>query len=104
MEDIRKQEREEGMFKRGELPERFTAKKLFGWTNKRYNQEYWGRLERNQNRQKESQWKKNQPGKRRTTLETIEKEEEIKQGKLGIREWTDEDNEMDNIVDPYYEL
>jgi len=30
MEDIRKQEKEEGMFKRGELPERFMARKLFG--------------------------------------------------------------------------
>jgi len=30
MEDIRKQEKEEEMFKRGELPERFMARKLFG--------------------------------------------------------------------------
>jgi len=30
MEDIRKQEREEGMFRREELPGRFMAKKLFG--------------------------------------------------------------------------
>jgi len=30
MEDIRKQEKEEGMFKREELPERFIARKLFG--------------------------------------------------------------------------
>jgi len=30
MEDVRKQERKEGIFRRGELPERFTAKKLFG--------------------------------------------------------------------------
>jgi len=30
MEDIRKQEREKGTFRRGELPGRFTAKKLFG--------------------------------------------------------------------------
>jgi len=30
MEDIRKQEREEEMFRREELPGRFTAKKLFG--------------------------------------------------------------------------
>jgi len=30
MEDIRKQEREKGMFRRGELPRRFMAKKLFG--------------------------------------------------------------------------
>jgi len=30
MEDIRRQEKEEGTFQRGELPGRFTAKKLFG--------------------------------------------------------------------------
>ena len=29
MENVKKQEREEGMFKRGELPGRFTVKKLF---------------------------------------------------------------------------
>jgi len=44
MKDIRKQEREEGIFRRGELPRRFIAKKLFGWTDKRYDQEYWERL------------------------------------------------------------
>jgi len=47
MEDIRRQEREEGTFRRGELPGQFMAKKLFGWSDKRYNEEYWGRLERN---------------------------------------------------------
>jgi len=35
------------MFKRGELPEWFMARKLFGWLDKRYNKEYWARLERN---------------------------------------------------------
>ena len=104
MEDIRKQEREEEMFRREELPGRFTAKKLFGQTDKKYDQEYWGRLERNWNRWKGSQQKKNQPGKRRTTLETIKKEEEIKQGNSGIKEWTDEDDKIGNIADPYYEL
>ena len=77
MEDVRKQEREEGTYRKGELPGRFTAKKLFGWTDKRYDQEYWKRLERNWNRQKGSQWKKNQLGKRRITLEMIKEEEEI---------------------------
>ena len=47
MEDVAWQEREEGMFQRGELPGRFMARKLFGWSDKRYDQEYWGRLERN---------------------------------------------------------
>ena len=86
MENVRKQKREEGTFRRRELPGRFTAKKLFGWKNKRYDQEYWGRLEKNWNRWKGNQQKKNQPGKRRTMLETIKKEEKIKQGNLGIRE------------------
>jgi len=47
MENVRKQEKEEGMFKRGELPGQFTARKLFGWLDKRYNEEYWVKLERN---------------------------------------------------------
>jgi len=47
MKDVRKQEKEEGTFKRGELLGRFTARKLFGWSDKRYNKEYWARLERN---------------------------------------------------------
>jgi len=34
MEDIRQQEREEGTFRRGKLLGQFTAKKLFGWSNK----------------------------------------------------------------------
>jgi len=40
IEDVRKQEKEEGTFRKEELPGRFTAKRLFGWTNKRYDQEY----------------------------------------------------------------
>jgi len=47
MEDVARQEHEEGVYKRGELPGRFTARKLFGWSDKRYDQEYWGRLKRN---------------------------------------------------------
>jgi len=40
MEDMRKQEKEEEMFKRGELPGQFTARKLFRWSDKRYDEEY----------------------------------------------------------------
>jgi len=46
-EEINQQEREEGIFERRELPGRFTVKKLFGWSNKKYDEEYWERLERN---------------------------------------------------------
>ena len=39
-------------------------------------------------------------------METIkEEEEEIKQGNSEIKEWTEEDDDnMGNICDPYYEL
>jgi len=39
-------------------------------------------------------------------METIkEKEEEIEQRNSGIKEWTEEDDDdMENICDPYYEL
>ena len=60
MEDIARQEHEKGTFRRGELPGRFTARKLFGWSDKRYDQEYWGRLERNWR-----QWKGRQLGKKK---------------------------------------
>jgi len=40
------------------------------------------------------------------TIETIkEEEEEIEQESSGLKEWTEEDdNEIENICDPYYEL
>jgi len=40
------------------------------------------------------------------TMKTIKEEkEEIKQKSSGSKEWTEEDdNEMENICDPYYEL
>ena len=100
MENVRRQEREEGTFRRGELLGRFMAKKLFGWSDKRYDEEYWGRLERNWR-----QWK-GERRKGRRTMEMIEEEEkEIEQENSGIREWTEEDDdEVGNIVDPYYEL
>jgi len=47
MKDVRKQKRKERTFRRGELLGQFTARKLFGWSNKRYDEEYWARLERN---------------------------------------------------------
>ena len=52
IEEINWQEREEGVFERGELPERFIVKRLFKWSDKKYDEEYWGRLERNWRRWK----------------------------------------------------
>jgi len=73
---------------------------LFGWSDKRYDEEYWARLEKN--------WRRWKGGKTRgqRTMETIkEKEEEIEQESSGIKEWTEKDDkEIGNMVDPYYEL
>jgi len=40
MKDVRRQEREKGMFRREELLGRFTMKKLFRWSDKRYDEKY----------------------------------------------------------------
>jgi len=38
-------------------------------------------------------------------METIKEEEEIEQKNLGIREWTEEDdNKMGNIYNPYHNI
>jgi len=42
-----RQEREEGMFRWGELLGRFTTKKLYEWSDKQYDQEHWERMEKN---------------------------------------------------------
>ena len=47
MKDIARQEYEDRTFRREELSGRFMARKLFEQSNKWYDQEYWGRLERN---------------------------------------------------------
>ena len=75
MEEVNQQKKEEGAFRKEELPRRFTARKLFRWSDKRYDQEYWRRLERN--------WKKSKEERK-----TLEKDKD----------------EMDNMVNPYYEM
>ena len=97
MEDMVRQECEKEIFRRGELLERFTARKLFRWLDKRYNQEYWRRLEKNQ-----KQWKGKQSGEKR--IEMIAEKKKTKKENLKVREWIEDDNEMGNMVDPYYEL
>jgi len=81
-DDVARQECKEGIFRRGELLGIFMARKLYRWLDRQYDQEYWGRK-----------------------MEMIMEEEEIEEENSGVREWTEEDNnEMGNIVDPYYKL
>ena len=37
-------------FRRGELPGRYTVKLLYEWDDKKFDEEYWKKLERNWNR------------------------------------------------------
>ena len=86
------------MFRREELPGKFTARKLFGQLDKRYDQEYWGRLERNWR-----WWKGKQSEERK--MKTIVEEEEIKEENSGVREQMEKDDDkMSNIMDPCYKL
>ena len=78
MEEVARQEHKKGTFRREELPGKFIARKLFGWLDKQYDQEYWGRLERNWKR-----WKGKRP---RRMMEMIKEEEEIEQGESRLRE------------------
>ena len=54
--EIRRQEKidiaEERDFKRGELPGKFTAKMLYGWDDRKFEEEYLKKLERNWRRWK----------------------------------------------------
>jgi len=77
MEDVAWQECEEMTFKRGELLGKFTAKMLYGWSDKQYNQEYWERLERNW------RWWKGKRPARREMIKMIPEEEEEEE-KSGI--------------------
>ena len=75
---------------------KYMAKMLYGWDDRRFDEEYWGQLERNQKKQK---------GKGKKKLEKIddeeEEEEEIEKGR--IEEWNEED-EMGKMGDIYDEL
>ena len=61
---VRRQKREEKTFRRRELPGKFMAKKLFGWSDKRYDKEYWGKQERRTNKRKKN-LRNNQERRRR---------------------------------------
>ena len=90
-EEVRRQEAEENkkVFSR-ELPGRYTAKLLYGWGNKKYNKEYWKRMEENWR-----WWKKNPFSRysRNPFLKRIEEREEYKGGKIeeGDEEIDEED-------------
>ena len=50
---VRRQVEEKGEYRRMELPGKYTAKLLYGWDDRRFEEEYLDKLERNWKRWKE---------------------------------------------------
>ena len=71
-------------FKRGELPERYTAKLLYGWNDKKFDEEYLKKLQKNWNR-----WKKDR--------EEEEREDYMKKLEENL-EWNEEDEKMSRVI------
>jgi len=70
---------------------------LFGWSNGKYDRQYWQRLERNWRQWKQVKLAGGEKGRLTTVREVVEEE----RGK--IKEWNEED-EMGNMGDPTGEL
>ena len=71
-------------FRRGKLPGRYTAKLLYGWDNKKFDEEYLKKLQKNWNR-----WKNNRKEE--------EKEEYMKKLEKSL-EWNEKDEETSKII------
>ena len=73
--EVRRQEKVESDhdYWREGFPGKYVARKLFGWSDKQYDREYWEKLEKRWRRWR--RWKGLQPLKQRN-LETIRKEQE----------------------------
>ena len=78
--------------RREELLGRYMTKILYGWDDKRFDEEYWGWLERNWNK-----WK----GKGKERIDKEEEKEKFK--KERIEEWN-KDDEMGKMGDLYNKL
>ena len=90
IEDVVRQERKEDTFRRGELLGRFTARKIFGWSDKRYNQEYWRRIGddgKGDDKEEEEPWKQWKKKKKKSTRKIQESESGQKKTKKRWATW-----------------
>ena len=73
-------------FKRGELPGRHTVKLLYGWDNKKFDEEYLKKLERNWNR-----WKNNRKEGKKEYIKKLEEslEQNERDKQMSKRIWGD---------------
>jgi len=84
--EIRRQEKidmaEERDFRRGELPGKFTAKILYGWDDRKFEEEYLNKLEKNWKR-----WKEDRKIDESEYLKKVEEKMEEENKKIRGRDW-----------------
>ena len=84
--EVRRQEKidmaEERDFRRRELPGKFMAKMLYGWDNKKFENEYLKKLEKNWKR-----WKEDSQINESEHLKMIEEKMEEENKKIRRRDW-----------------
>ena len=80
--EVRRQEREVDEYKRMELPGKYTAKLLYGWDDRRFEEEYLNKLEKNWKK-----WKGDRKIDESEHLKRIEEKMEEEKEKIRGRDW-----------------
>jgi len=79
---VRQQVEEEGEYKRMELPGKYTAKLLYGWDDRRFEEEYLNKLEKNWKK-----WKGDRQIDENEHLRRMEEQMEEENEKMRGRDW-----------------
>ena len=79
---VRQEVEEEGDYKRMELPGKYTARVLYGWDDKKFEEEYLNKLERNWRR-----WKEDRKIDENEYLRRVEEQVEEDYEKIKGRDW-----------------
>jgi len=79
---VRRQEGEEDEYKRMELPGKYTAKLLYGWDDRKFEEEYLNKLEKNWKR-----WKEDRRIDESEHLRSVEEQMEEENEKIRRRDW-----------------
>ena len=82
---MRRQVREDEEYRRMELPGKYTAKLLYGWDDRKFEEEYLNKLEKNWKK-----WKEDKKIDEDKHLERIEAKMEEENERMGRRDWRTE--------------
>ena len=80
--EVRQQEREVEEYRRMELPRKYTAKLLYRWDNRKFEEEYLNKLEKNWKK-----WKKDRKVDESEYLKMVEAKIEEENEKIRRRDW-----------------